>query len=91
MKTLTDKVLRNLKPRSERYEISDKAARGLRVRVNPSGRVQFRYTYRELEGRQRVASLGEYPDTTLAQARLKLEELKREHSKRRRMSRDFVA
>jgi integrase len=84
--TLTDKKLESLKPKAQVYELADAGAKGLRVRVTPTGRIQFRWIYREEVGGkivQRVAKLGEYPGTTLAEARLKLQEEKRRRSRSR--------
>lgn len=85
--TLTDKKLENLKPKAQVYELADAGAKGLRVRVTQTGRIQFRWIYREdIAGKtvQRVAKLGEYPATTLAEARHKLQEEKTRRSRSRR-------
>ena len=63
---LTDKAIAALKPSGKIYEVADGG--GLAVRVLPSGSKTFRYRYR-LHGRPEVIVLGNYPDTTLAEAR----------------------
>ena len=71
--TLTDAALRKIKPQNQTFELSDKGAPGLRLRVYPNGRKTFRWTYRNAENKQRVKTLGEYPGLTLADARKQLE------------------
>ena len=43
---LTDVAIRNLKPRSNRYEVSDPGSRGLYIVVHPTGRKSFAVRYR---------------------------------------------
>jgi integrase len=62
---LTDMLLRNLKPQTQRYLVW--GDHGLGVRVSPKGRKSFVYSYRH-EGRARFLTLGEYPRMTLADA-----------------------
>src|SRR5262245_52522077 len=57
VKTLTDIAIRNLKPRSARYEVPDLGARGLRVIVFPTGRKSFAVRYRNTAGRTRKFTL----------------------------------
>jgi integrase len=45
-KKFTDAYIRNLKPGADYYEVSDVAARGLRIAVWPSGRKSFVVRYR---------------------------------------------
>jgi integrase len=69
---LTDAFLRTLKAGPAIVEYRDTVARGLIVRVLPSGLVQFSIRYRT-RGRQRRAVLGNYSASalTLAKARTK--------------------
>ncbi|MGO3743273.1 tyrosine-type recombinase/integrase [Kerstersia sp.] len=54
---LTDSALRNLKPKSKIYKVSDRD--GMYVTVSTSGTVSFRYDYR-LNGRRETLTLGRY-------------------------------
>ena len=67
-KKLTDRAVKLLKARSERYEVWDSSAPGFGVRVSPAGRKSFVYLYR-FEGRSRRMTLGVYPRVSLATAR----------------------
>jgi integrase len=51
--------LDNVKPKSKRIEYADAGCRGLRLRVEPTGRKSFVWYYRE-GGRNRVLTLGRY-------------------------------
>ncbi|MEN9780740.1 MAG: hypothetical protein RL014_1888 [Pseudomonadota bacterium] len=63
---LTDTLIRRAAPRAKAYRLAD--GRGLHLQVQPTGGKlwQLRYQY---GGKERTASLGRYPDVTLAQAR----------------------
>ncbi|MCK2097565.1 tyrosine-type recombinase/integrase [Thauera aromatica] len=66
---LSDTKLRNLKPRSERYQEADEG--GLFIEVLPGGTKTFRLRYR-MGGRgskQEKVTLGDYPAYSLADAR----------------------
>ena len=67
-KKLTDRVVKLLRPSSERFEVWDSSAPGFGVRVSPAGRKSFIYLYR-FEGRPRRMTLGVYPRMSLATAR----------------------
>ena len=67
-KKLTDRAVKLLKARSERYEVWDSSAAGFGVRVSPTGRKSWIYLYR-FEGRPRRMTLGTYPRVSLATAR----------------------
>lgn len=69
--SLTDSLLRSLKPREKPYTVSD--GRGVYVEVFPTGGVVWRYRYR-LDGKQEKLTLGKYPDLTLKNARVKRDE-----------------
>ena len=66
MRPLTDIAIQNLKPKAERYEVSDPGARGLRVAVQPSGYKSFIVRYRDAGGKNRKLTL---PPVSLAGAR----------------------
>lgn len=65
---LTDTEIRGLKPREKPYKRTD--GRGLYVIVNPSGSLWWRFKYHYV-GREKLLSLGTYPDTSLKLAREK--------------------
>jgi integrase len=67
---LTDTMLRNLKPQSKGYKVSDRD--GMYVMVTSSGVISFRYDYR-LNGRRETLVIGRYNPRglTLALARRK--------------------
>ncbi len=67
-KKLTDRTVKLLRPRSERYEVWDASTPGFGVRVSPAGRKTFVYLYR-FEGLARRMTLGVYPRISLATAR----------------------
>lgn len=54
---LTDKELKNLKPRAKLYKVTDRD--GMYAAVTPTGVVSFRYRYR-VSGRQEVLTIGRY-------------------------------
>lgn len=58
--------VRNLKPTDKVYKLSDE--KGLFVEVRPSGGRYWRFKFRYL-GKEKLLSLGVYPDVSLAQAR----------------------
>lgn len=68
---LTDTKIRNLKPRETPYKKSD--GRGLYIIVNPSGSKWWRFKY-TFGGREKLLSLGTYPDVSLKLARDKLDD-----------------
>ena len=65
---LSDVQVRGAKPRAAAYKLTD--GRGLYLLVKPTGARLWRLKYR-FAGAERVAALGEYPDTALAAARRK--------------------
>ena len=65
--TLSDVKIRNLKPKSKTYKVSD--FDGLFVAVNPNGSKLWRFKYR-LDGKEKLLSIGAYPAVSLLQARL---------------------
>jgi integrase len=72
---LTDTELKALRPRDRPYKRSD--ARGLYVIVNPDGARWWRFRYR-VGGREKLISLGTYPDTSLKLAREKRDDARRD-------------
>ncbi len=65
---LTDTQIRSLRPTDKRVRCSDGG--GLFLEVLPSGKKVFRLAYRA-SGSQRTKMIGDYPRTSLADARLK--------------------
>lgn len=59
----TERQVRNLKPKAERYEVRE--GNGLGLRVAPSGRKSWIYLYR-FNGKSRRMTLGVYPAMTVA-------------------------
>lgn len=68
---LKDSTVRSAKPREKNYKLYDE--RGLYLFVKTTGSKLWRYKYR-FDGKEKVFSLGPYPDVSLASARKKLEE-----------------
>lgn len=67
---LTDAFVRNLDaPKDKRFEVSDKVRPGLRLRVNPSGRMKWMYEKRVKNGEKRKHDLGTYPHVSIKEAR----------------------
>src|SRR5665647_1347100 len=63
---LTDTTVRNAKPGVKPVKISDE--RGLHLMVTPSGGKLWRFRY-AFSGKEKLLSLGAYPDVSLAGAR----------------------
>lgn len=63
---LSDLAVRSAKPRDKAYKLAD--GRGLHLLVAPTGGKLWRFRYR-VEGREKLLSLGIYPDVSLAKAR----------------------
>lgn len=63
---LTDTKARNAKPKDKQYKLFD--SDGLFLLVVPSGGKWWRFKYR-FDGKERLLSLGTYPEVSLAQAR----------------------
>lgn len=72
---LTAVQLRNAKPRAKAYRLFD--SNGLYVEVSPSGRLLWRMKYRFALKEKRLA-LGQYPRVTLADARQRAQEARRD-------------
>jgi integrase len=71
---LTDTAIKNAKPRETPYKIADGA--GLTLIVNPNGSKWWRLRYR-IHGREKMLSLGVYPDVSLKQARERRDDARR--------------
>ncbi|MEQ8935743.1 MAG: Arm DNA-binding domain-containing protein, partial [Amphiplicatus sp.] len=66
-KSLTIRAVEALKPRAERYEVSD-AGGPLRIVVQPNGKKSWALRYRH-DGRPRKLTFGPFPALSLADAR----------------------
>lgn len=71
---LTELTIRNAKAGSKPYKLSDSG--GLFLHVAPSGGKWWRYKYR-YQGKEKLVSLGTYPETSLKEARRKHEDARR--------------
>jgi hypothetical protein len=71
---LTEAAIRNAKPREKPYKLFDE--RGLFMLVAPTGGRLWRFRYRH-GGKEKLLSLGAYPDVTLRRAREKRDEARR--------------
>lgn len=71
---LTDVKVRAAKPQSRPYKLSD--GRGLHLLVHPSGGRYWQVRYR-FAGKEKTASLGSYPELSLAEARDKCDEVRK--------------
>ncbi len=71
---LSDVALKGAKPREKPYKLFDE--RGLYLLVDPGGGKWWRFKYR-FDGREKLLSLGTYPDTQLKRAREKRDEARR--------------
>ena len=68
---LTDTGIRNLKPKESPFKAFDGG--GLFLLVNPNGAKWWRLKYR-IDGKEKLLSLGVYPDVSLKQARERRDE-----------------
>lgn len=73
-KGLTDVTVRNAKRKDKRYTLADGG--GLHLEVLPSDRKSWFARYRLPDGKQRTVVLGFYPAMSLAEARIKAEEVR---------------
>ena len=72
---LTDIAIKKVKPTNKPIKLSDE--RGLFLLAVPAGGRWWRFRYR-FDGKQKMLSLGIYPDVSLAQARDRREEARRQ-------------
>ena len=68
MARLTDAAIKGAKPGSTTRDIYDESEPGLCLRVQPKGRKSWGLRIR-VRGQQRRFDIGEYPSTSLAEAR----------------------
>ncbi|OKP05384.1 integrase [Xenorhabdus eapokensis] len=66
MMKLTDVAIKRAKPEAKAYTLSD--GNGLWLLIEPNGSRGWRFRYR-FEGKQKMLSLGTYPEVPLAEAR----------------------
>ena len=71
---LTDTRIKTAKPQAKLYKLTDE--RGLHLSVYPNGSKLWQMRYR-IEGKERTASLGKYPEVSLAEARDKRDQLRK--------------
>jgi integrase len=71
---LTDTRVKNAKPQAKLYKLVDE--RGLHLSVYPSGSKLWQMRYR-FEGKEKTASLGKYPEVSLAEARDKRDQMRK--------------
>jgi len=64
---ITDRQIKALKPKRERYEVWETNGKGFGVRVAPTGRKSFIFLYR-FRGTSRRMTFGNYPELSLADA-----------------------
>lgn len=74
MGKLTDVAVRNAKPKSKSYKLSD--GEGLMLEVTPSGSKLWRWRY-AFERREQMLALGKYPLISLSEARQKRDEARK--------------
>jgi len=72
--SLTDVTVRTAKPRDKTYKLSDSG--GLYVEITPSGGKRWRWKYR-FGGREKLLSMGVYPDVLLATARARRDDARK--------------
>ncbi len=84
---LTDTALKNLKPKTAQYKVTDRD--GMYVTVSPAGTITFRYDYR-LNGRRETLTIGRYglDGLSLAKARERTVEARRAVSEGRSPSQE---
>lgn len=70
---LTDVQIRNAKPQEKPYKLADGG--GLHLYIAPAGGKLWRLKYR-IHGKEKLLSIGGYPDITIADARKKRDEAK---------------
>lgn len=72
---LTDTRIKTAKPQNKLYKLTDE--RGLHLAVYPTGSKLWQMRYR-FDGKEKTASLGPYPEVSLAQAREKRDQMRRQ-------------
>ncbi len=71
---LTDTRVKTAKPQEKLYKLTDE--RGLHLSVYPNGSKLWQMRYR-FDGKEKTASLGKYPDVSLAEARDKRDQMRK--------------
>lgn len=71
---LTDTRIKTAKPQNKLYKLTDE--RGLHLAVYPTGSKLWQMRYR-FDGKEKTASLGPYPEISLAQAREKRDQMRK--------------
>jgi integrase len=71
---LTDTRVKTAKPQEKLYKLADE--RGLHLAVYPNGSKLWQFRYR-FEAKEKTASLGKYPDVSLAEAREKRDQMRK--------------
>lgn len=72
---LTDTRVKTAKPQDKLYKLTDE--RGLHLAVYPTGSKLWQMRYR-FDGKEKTASLGPYPEVSLAQAREKRDQMRKQ-------------
>jgi integrase len=72
---LTDTRVKAAKPQPKLYKLTDE--RGMHLLVYPNGSKLWQMRYR-FEGKERTASLGKYPEISLAEAREKRDQMRKQ-------------
>ncbi len=72
---LTDTRVKTAKPQEKLYKLTDE--RGLHLAVYPTGSKLWQMRYR-FDGKEKTASLGPYPEVSLAQAREKRDQMRKQ-------------
>lgn len=76
---LTDTAIRTAKPRNKPYKLADE--KGMFLYVTPTGGKLWRLKYR-FDGKEKLLSLGTYPDVSLKDARARRDEARKLHASR---------
>src|SRR5690554_6268288 len=69
----TDTAIRNAKPEAKAYKLT--VGQGIHLLVRPTGTKTFRLKYR-FAGKEKLLTIGEYPEVSLANATMKALEAK---------------
>ena len=72
---LTDTRVKTAKPQDKIFKLTDE--RGLHLSVYPNGSKLWQMRYR-FEGKQKTASIGKYPEVSLAEAREKRDQMRKQ-------------
>lgn len=64
----TDKLIKSLKPKTDRYDVREGNGKGFVVRVFPSGQKSWGFIY-HFAGQKKRMTFGSYPEISLAEAR----------------------